>query len=83
MMFEHGYGIASCFGFGRGLMHGGLGMITMVLFTALIVAVIVLITKKTQHRHQPDSLALEALKMRLAKGEITEEEYLKRKAVLQ
>ena len=84
MMFGNGYGIRSCFGFGYGLMHGGSGMIMMLGFAIVVLAAvsIILFTKKI-HRHQTDSLALETLKMRLAKGEITEEEYFRRKTVLE
>ena len=62
-------------------MHGGSGMIIMLGLTALVVVGIILLIKKTGHR-QSDNAALEALKMRLAKGEISEEEYLKRKTIL-
>lgn len=81
MMFGNGFnGIGNCFGYG--LMRGGGGMIIMLVITALIVAGIVFIARKNARRHT-DNAALDALKMRLARGEITEEEYLKRKTVLE
>lgn len=81
MMFGNGFnGIGNCFGYG--LMRGGGGMIIMLVITALIVAGIVFIARKNARRHT-DSAALDALKMRLARGEITEEEYLKRKTILE
>lgn len=83
MMFGNGYnGIGNCFGFGNGLMHSGWGMIIMLGISALIVAGVILIAKKKGH-HQSDNAVLEALKMKLAKGEISEEEYLRRKIVLE
>lgn len=83
MMFGNGYnGIGNCFGFGNGLMHGGWGMIIMLGITALIVVGVILIAKK-KGRHQSDNAVMEALKMKLAKGEISEEEYLRRKTILE
>ncbi len=83
MMFGNGYnGIGNCFGLGNGLMNGGWGMIIMLGISALIVVGVILLVKKTG-RHQTENAVLEALKMKLAKGEITEEEYLKRKIVLE
>lgn len=70
------------FGGGYGLMHSGLGMIIMLAVTALVVAGIILIARKATRRHNSNA-SLEALKMRLAKGEITEEEYRRIKAVLE
>ena len=82
MMFGNGYSrIGNCFGLGNGLMHGGSGMIIMLGLTALVIVGVILLIKKTGHR-QSDNAVLEALKMRLAKGEISEEEYLKRKTIL-
>ena len=83
MMFGNGYSrIGNCFGVGNGLMHGGWGMIIMLGLTALVVVGVILLIKKTGHHRQSDNAVLEALKMRLAKGEISEEEYLKRKTIL-
>ena len=79
MMF--GRGIGNCFGLGNGLIYGGGGMIIMLGFLALAVVGVILVIKKTGHRHT-DNAALEALKMRLARGEISEEEYLRRKTIL-
>jgi len=79
-------GIGSClgggyFGGGYGLMHSGLGMIIMLVTTALIVTGIVILAKKTARSSGGDA-ALETLKMRFAAGEITEEEFLKKKTIL-
>ena len=82
MMFGRGYnGINNCFGFGSGFMHGGVGMIMMA--TIIIVAVIAIIyfAKKTSHRKSSNE-SIEALKMRFAIGEISEEEYMRRKSIL-
>ena len=96
MMFRGGmHGIGNCLngncfgsenwaggGFGGyGLMHSGLGMIIMLAVTILVAAGIILLARKTARRRGSDA-TLEALKMRLAQGEITEEEYRRIKAVL-
>jgi putative membrane protein len=63
-------------------MRGGGGMIIMLAVTALIVVGIVFFARKSARRHT-DNTALDALKMRLARGEITDEEYLRRKTILE
>jgi putative membrane protein len=81
MMFGNGFnGIGNCFGYG--LMRGGGGMIIMLAVTALIVAGIVFFARRKTRRNT-DNAALDALKMRFARGEITDEEYLKRKTILE
>lgn len=84
MMNGIGYGgIGNCFGFGNGgLMNGGWGMIIMLGITALIITGAVMLAKKKGRRNSDDSV-LEALKLRLARGEITEEEYIRRKTILE
>jgi len=82
MMFRGGFGgFGNCFGAGYGLMNGGWGMIIMLGIFVLAAAAVILIARKAGRRHI-DSAALEALKMRLARGEISEEEYIRRKAIL-
>lgn len=82
MMFGNGYnGIGNCLGFGNGLMYGGWGMIIMAGFIVLAIIGFIFLAKKTNHR-QSNNAALEALKIRLAKGEISDDEYLIRKNIL-
>lgn len=82
MMFGYGHhGFGNCFGAGNGLMYGGWGMIIILGIFALAAAAVFLAVRKAGRRHS-GSAALEALKLRLAKGEISEEEYLRRKTIL-
>lgn len=81
MMFGNGFnGFGNCIG--SGLMHGGGGMIIMLAATALLIGGVVFFARK-KARRQTDNAALDALKMRLARGEISDEEYLKRKTILE
>lgn len=80
MMFGYN-GIGSCFGAASGLMYGGGGMIIMLGFIVLTMIGVFFLSKK-KSRHHEESTALEALKIKLAKGEITEEEYYKYKTIL-
>ncbi|WP_206458112.1 SHOCT domain-containing protein [Anaerovorax sp. IOR16] len=78
----YGYnGIGRCFGAASGFMYGGLGMTIMLGLIALTIIGIFFLAKK-KRRHHSDNAALEALKMKLAMGEISEEEYNKRKMIL-
>lgn len=82
MMFGRGYnGFSNCFGFGSGFMYSGWGMIMMTAFILLAVIAIIYFAKRTGHR-QSSNEAMEILKMRLVKGEISEEEYFRRKTIL-
>ena len=82
MMFGRGYnGFSNCFGIGSGFMHGGWGIIMMAAFILLAVIAVIFIVKRTGHR-QSSNEALQALKKRFAEGEISEEEYLKKKKIL-
>ena len=81
MMFGNGFnGMGNCFGYG--LMRGGGGMIIMLAVTLLIVAGVVFFTRKNARR-RTENAALDALKMRLARGEISDEEYLRRKTIIE
>lgn len=83
MMLGNRYdGIEECFGYGIGLMNGGWGMIIMLGITALIIAGAIILAKKKGNRNT-DNIVLDALKMKLAKGEITEDEYIRRKSILE
>lgn len=84
-MFYRGFrGFGSCFGFGNGF-YGGWFMILMmgVILAATVVAVI-LIMKKSRHYSIKNSYdaSLEELKIEFAKGKLTEEEYFRKKKVL-
>jgi uncharacterized membrane protein len=83
MMFGTAYdGFNNCFGLGAGLMYGGWGMITMLGITVIaFIGIIVLARKKG--KHDKDNAVFETLRMKLAKGEISIEEYSKRKMVLE
>jgi putative membrane protein len=85
MMFGRGFGFNGLNCLGQGFGFGGLGMIVgMIIFAAIVtfaVLAIIHFTRKPARRNT-GSDALEVLKMRLAKGEITEEEYVKLRNVL-
>lgn len=67
-----------CFEAGHGFMFGGIGM--FLILAVILIAAVVLITRN--NRAKTGSDAIEVLKIRYAKGEISEEEYLKRKNLL-
>jgi putative membrane protein len=77
MMFGSGFNLLnSCFGYGAGFMNYG-----MILLTAIVIMIIAFFVSKRNKRNS-DNYALETLKIRLAKGEITEDEYFRRKNIL-
>lgn len=86
MMYGRGFerfgdGFNGCFGYNSGF-FGGFGM--MIGMTALLVIGILLIVffiKKSRHQ-QSNNAALETLKMRYIQGEITEEEFLAKKKII-
>jgi len=81
-MYGRGYnGINSCFG-SYGFMHNGFGMGIMFLIVLVIAVVIILLLKKNK-KNSIDNGAIEELKLRFVKGEITEEEYLKMKKLVE
>jgi len=71
-----GHGMMYGYGFGAGLM--GFMMLAWIL---LIVAVVYFVYKKFGSG-KSDSEALDLLKLKFVKGEITEEEYLNKKNIL-
>ena len=76
-MYGQGMGFSNWMWGGGGLMHGPVGMIVMVLFWALIIALVVKIfqhffSSKTSDRQ---SSALEIIKERYASGEISKPEF--------
>ncbi|MGD9569984.1 MAG: hypothetical protein AB7V48_17010 [Sedimentibacter sp.] len=86
MMFSRGYrGFGSCFGFGNGFYGGGWFMpLLMIAFLVVTIVATVLIIKKINHLPKKNSYsaALEELKIEFSKGNLTEEEYLRKKKIL-
>lgn len=84
MMFRRGFdGFNNCFDFGSGFMHNGWGMIIAgVVFLVAVIVVTYLIVKAAKRRSPGTDVALDLLKMRFIKGEISEEEYLNKKKLL-
>lgn len=77
MMFGSGVNLLnSCFGYGAGFINYG-----MILLTAVVMVIIVVFVSKRNKRNSSNN-ALETLKIRLAKGEISEAEYMRRKDIL-
>ncbi|MGL5977404.1 MAG: SHOCT domain-containing protein [Erysipelotrichaceae bacterium] len=67
-------------------MMGGWMVFGWLLFVALIILLVVAIVLLLQHKQTPNrisSTSLDALKLRYAKGEIDEEEYLRKKHILE
>lgn len=82
MMYGRGYnGFNNCFEYGSGFMNSGIGMILMLAFI-LIATIAVIFLVARINRYKPGNDALETLKIRLAKGEISEDEYLRRKNLI-
>jgi uncharacterized membrane protein len=81
MMYGRGYnGISNCFG-GFGFFNSGIGMFMMlILFLTVAIAVILLLTRTKGNKSANN--ALEELKIRLAKSEISEGEYRKSKSLI-
>lgn len=79
MMYNRGFGgCSSGFGFFSGDMRW-----MMLLGFAITMIIIYTFWVKVKHKQSDTQLAVEQLKMRLVKGEITEEEYLKMKNLIQ
>ncbi len=76
-MYGQGMGYSNWLWGGAGFMHGPVGMIVMVLFWTLIVALVIKIFQyffPSKHQHN-QSRAIEILKERYASGEITKSEF--------
>ncbi|MFA0816150.1 MAG: SHOCT domain-containing protein [Anaerofustis sp.] len=86
MMFARGfyhmtYGMPGIFHLGEfGALFFGLWILLIV--AAVVFAVIMIVRRNKVVSHRSNSAAIEALNLKYASGEITEEEYLKRKEVL-
>lgn len=82
MMYGRGHNfINNCFGYGAGYVNHGIGMIMMIAFVLIAVFALIFIVTRI-NRRKPGNAALEALKVRLAKGEISEDEYIRRKNII-
>ncbi len=83
MMFGREFGNWNHNGwFGSRFFYGGWEMlIVAVLMIAIVVAVVYLL--KRNNTHQTGNDALQALQMRYVMGEISEEEYVQKKKMLQ
>lgn len=86
MMFLRGYrNYGGCFGFGNGIYGIGwlMPLLGAILLTAFIV-VAILIIKKINRSSKKNSygISLEELKIEFVKGNLTEEEYLRKKKIL-
>lgn len=78
-----GYGMMRPWMMGPTWMMGGFGImgIWMVLFWGLIIWLVVVLVRRTPERHEGET-ALEILKRRYARGEISSEEYEAKKKEL-
>jgi putative membrane protein len=84
-MFFRGFrGFGSCFGFGNGFYGGWFMPLMMGVIMAAIIVAVILIMKKSRRSSIKNSYnaSLEELKIEFAKGKLTEEEYLRKKKVL-
>jgi len=82
MMFGNGFqGVGNCFGFAGGYMHGGFFVLAFLLFAALALLGTLFLVRKS-HGNKADNAVMEALKMKLVTGEITEDEYISKKNLL-
>ena len=81
-----GYGgFGGCLGFGDRFYGGSFfPMLMVIILTAVVVAIIVFAVKKinSSTKRNTEGAALEELKIKFAKGEIGEDEYLRRKRIL-
>lgn len=84
-MFYRGFrGFGSCLGFGNGFYGGWFMPLVMIVLLAATIAAVILIMKKTKHSPRKNSYdaSLEELKIEFVKGNLTEEEYLRKKKIL-
>jgi len=66
---------------GQGFMNHGVGM-AVVIGALLIIALLIFIFVHNSNKKVTKDSAVDVLKMKFVQGEITEEEYLKRKEVI-
>ncbi|GGL53972.1 SHOCT domain-containing protein [Sporolactobacillus putidus] len=82
MMYFRGYnGLGGCFGYGNGFWGPGMMIGAGVFLLAAVIIVAVILFRMASPKKK-DEGSLELLRLRYAKGEISEEEYLKMKKVL-
>ena len=76
------FGNNRCFGDGGyAFMHHGLGML-IVIGVLIVIAILIFFLSRKNKKNTRNNTVIETLKMKYVQDEITEEEYLKRKAVL-
>ena len=80
MMLTRGFGSIGTFCGGSGLWYTGAWIGLGLVFVAAVVVIAVLASRKK--RSGGSEAALEALKLRYVKGELTEEEYYKMKELI-
>lgn len=73
------FGPGGCFGFGSGLWFP---YVVGAILLVIGILMIFMILKKKNNTSHISSEAIEMLKMKYVNGEITEDEYLKRKSVI-
>lgn len=82
MMYFRGFnGWGGCFGYGAGFVGPWMAMGVNILLLAVVAIVAVVLIRRASHKNSDDG-TLDILKSRYAKGEISEEEYMKMKKVL-
>ena len=74
-------GYENCLTYGGGFMHSGWGILTGGVLIILAVIAIYFLVKRSSQR-QINQSALDELKLKFVKGEISEEDYLRRKNFL-
>lgn len=80
-MYARGYNAINSCHRGFGFMNSGIGMFVAFLLV-LIVAIIVILLLTRSKRYHSSEYAMEELKLRFVKGEVSEEEYLKTKKLI-
>ncbi len=83
MMFSRGFYHMTQYAsemFHYGAVWYGVG--ALLLLAAVVVAIVLIARRKKVMGHHHNEAAIDVLNMKFASGEITEEEYLKRKTVL-
>jgi len=68
--------------FGNGFMHNGVGMM-VVIGALLIIALLIFLFLHSRNKKVSKNSAVDILKMKYVQGELSEEEYLKRKEVVE